>query len=190
MSVRPSPDMSARKIDWVPSANTTAGPASSSRGLANAHRGAESVFAERRVPGQNTSSSVIRMSAWPSPVEIDEAQIRIAPVEIGQRRRTAGTAPSPRPRSRSKNPGVGPLEDHADRAGRRPRGRGTAAADGVSANDGSRATSVTGSKRAETVRLAVVVEGEGDGTEIALVVPAVVLLGEHACRPSPSRSSH
>ena len=57
-----------------------------------------------------TSSSVIRTSAWPSPVEIDEAQVRIVPVEVGQRRERSEGLPVARRACVRRSPAVGPAK--------------------------------------------------------------------------------
>ena len=94
-------DMSARKIDWVPSAKTRRGPFSSSSGLADALRPGRSRPRASDGYQVKTSSSVIRTSARPSPSRSTNAGSGRRQSRLGSDGERRETAPSPRPRSRS-----------------------------------------------------------------------------------------
>src|SRR5262245_11114600 len=78
MSVRPSPEQSAMKIDSVPSAKRIAAPCSSSNG--DEARRPESLFSQRRVPGERlvAADEDVRVAVAG---EIDEPEIRVAPID-------------------------------------------------------------------------------------------------------------
>ena len=83
-SVRPSPDMSARKIDSVPSANTSFGPFSSSKACGTRCAGPKPVGGQRSVPPEGVVFADQEVGK-PVAGEIDEFEVGVAPVQHRQR---------------------------------------------------------------------------------------------------------
>ena len=176
-SVRPSPDMSARKIDSVPSAKTSSG-LSPRPGPGHPQRGAEALRG-KRLCHQKASSSVISRSAKPSPVRSTNFRFGSCQSRTGSDAKgVKGSQPRPRCARRSRAWGPNSTRSSWPSPARSRnccwplagRQRGLAA---------------TSSSRAELRKreLRAIVALLVDRAQVRLVEPAAGLLGQDAGEP-------
>ena len=165
MSERPSPAMSARKIDWVGSAKTSFGPFSSSQLLGARAAGAKPSLASDSYQVK-TASSEIRMSECPSPVTSRKRRFGSLVLMFG---RDLNGVNAPQPPSDSRARGIRPWARRTGRGRDGPRRRGRAIADRPPLE-----------RREGRLERDPLERPERAVAEIALVVPGVGLLGQDA----------
>ena len=106
--------MSARWIDCDPSANTRRGPSSSSIGKGTLHAGPKPLFGIRFVPGEEHLVVGHEEVGMAIAGQIDEAQIRVLPIEVGEIDEACGSVPSRHRRYGKRSPGSVPEVDQIE----------------------------------------------------------------------------